>query len=187
MRNTGFRPRRADVHFNVSRMLCAHGRIRTRRSCWRPTASQRRITTAIGNFSLAATSATVSAVAGIAAPEVKVIHQRPALIQELTWRPRYAVGRSPSAEADATEQIVFSFYNDRLFRLTVNYDRRADRGADRYRHGRGDFRSLRVPGQAHRVEDAADAVRVRGGVGHACRAMGRRRRFARALPIVICT
>ena len=50
------------------------------------------------------------------------------MIQELTWRPRYAVGRSPSAEADATEQIVFSFYNGRLFRLTVNYDRRRTEG-----------------------------------------------------------
>ena len=126
MRNTGFRGRRAAVHFK-SRML---GRM---------AASSLAIVLAANGvaaqdhdryreFQLGSDVATVSAVAGIATPEVKVIHQRPALIQELTWRPRYAVGRSPGAEADATEQIVFSFYDDRLFRLTVNYDRERTKG-----------------------------------------------------------
>lgn len=80
------------------------------------------------DFRLGSDVATVSMAAGVVAPEIKVIHQRPALIQELTWRPRYAVRRSSSAETDATEQIVFSFYNDRLFRLTVDYDRTRTEG-----------------------------------------------------------
>jgi len=80
------------------------------------------------DFQLGSDIATVSMAAGVVAPVVTVIHERPALIQELTWRPRYAVPRSSSAQTDATEQIVFSFYNDRLFRLTVDYDRERTEG-----------------------------------------------------------
>jgi hypothetical protein len=54
--------------------------------------------------------------------EAKVIHQRPALIQELAWRPR-PVRVEPSRQTDAVQQLVFSFYNDELFRIVVTYDR----------------------------------------------------------------
>ena len=47
--------------------------------------------------------------------EVKVIHQRPAVIQELTWRARPALGGS-SLQTDPVQEIAFSFYNDELFR-----------------------------------------------------------------------
>jgi hypothetical protein len=50
--------------------------------------------------------------------EAKVIHQRPAVIQELTWQPL-----SSSPQADPVRTIFFSFYNDELFRIVVNYDR----------------------------------------------------------------
>ena len=54
------------------------------------------------------------------ASEVKVLHQRPALIQELEWRPN----RSGSAsEFESVRLVVFSFYNGRLFRIFVDYDR----------------------------------------------------------------
>ena len=127
IRNTGCRTRRAAVRFNVSRMR------------WRTGASALGILLAANglaaqdhdryrDFRLGSDVATVSMAAGVVAPVVKVVHERPALIQELTWRPRYAVRRSSSAETDATEQIVFSFYNDRLFRLTVDYDRERTEG-----------------------------------------------------------
>jgi hypothetical protein len=53
--------------------------------------------------------------------EARVIHQRPALIQELDWRP----GRYPGSAPDtgAVKDIVFSFCNGELFRMIVNYDR----------------------------------------------------------------
>jgi hypothetical protein len=127
MRSTRCRTQGAAVHFNVSRMR------------WRTGASALGILLAANglaaqdhdryrDFRLGSDVATVSLAAGVVAPVVKVVHQRPALIQELTWRPRYAVQRSSSAETDATEQIVFSFYNDRLFRLTVDYDRERTEG-----------------------------------------------------------
>jgi len=51
--------------------------------------------------------------------EVKMIHQRPALIQDLEWRPRY----SGSTESDPVKDVLLSFYNGQLFRMVVNYDR----------------------------------------------------------------
>lgn len=54
--------------------------------------------------------------------EAKVIHKRPAVIQELAWRPR-PVRVEPSRQTDPVQQMVFSFYNDELFRIVVTYDR----------------------------------------------------------------
>jgi hypothetical protein len=53
--------------------------------------------------------------------KAKVIHQRPAVIQELTWQPRLSLSSSP--QADPVRAIHFSFYNGELFRIVVNYDR----------------------------------------------------------------
>jgi hypothetical protein len=53
--------------------------------------------------------------------EARVIHQRPALIQELEWRPQGSFASSP--QADPVKTILFSFYNGELFRMVVNYDR----------------------------------------------------------------
>ncbi|MBZ5544861.1 MAG: hypothetical protein LAO07_14470 [Acidobacteriia bacterium] len=52
--------------------------------------------------------------------EAKVIHQRPALIQELEWHPQLSL---TSSQADPVRAIFFSFYNGELFRVVVNYDR----------------------------------------------------------------
>jgi hypothetical protein len=52
--------------------------------------------------------------------EAKVIHQRPALIQELNWQPQLS---RTSSQADPVRAIFFSFYNGELFRIVVNYDR----------------------------------------------------------------
>ena len=50
--------------------------------------------------------------AGVA-PEARVIHQRPELIQELIWLP---------PQGDSVRKALFSFYNDQLFRIVVNYE-----------------------------------------------------------------
>ena len=47
----------------------------------------------------------------------KVVHQRPAVIQELEWR---YPGSLP--EADPVKEILFSFYNGELCRMVVSYD-----------------------------------------------------------------
>ena len=58
--------------------------------------------------------------------DVKVIHARPALIQELTWWPPNLPGAS--YQADAVEQVLLSFYNGELYRISVTYDRTSTEG-----------------------------------------------------------
>jgi hypothetical protein len=58
--------------------------------------------------------------------DVKVLHQQPALIQELTWWP--PVIPENSHRAKAIEQIVFSFNNGELYKISVTYDRSAVEG-----------------------------------------------------------
>jgi hypothetical protein len=57
---------------------------------------------------------------GASASDAKVIHSRPALIQELEWRPR-SLGSSPQTES--VDKVIFSFYNGELYRIVINYDR----------------------------------------------------------------
>jgi len=57
--------------------------------------------------------------------DVRTIHGRPALFQELTWWP------SPlgiSFRSDPIEQILFSFYNGELYKISVTYDRTSTEG-----------------------------------------------------------
>ena len=58
--------------------------------------------------------------------DVKTIHGRPALIQELNWWPPNVPGTS--LRSDSVEQIFFSFYNGELFKISVTYDRTATEG-----------------------------------------------------------
>lgn len=78
-------------------------------------------------FELGSAVAAVSTLTGVAGSELKAIHQRPAVIQELTWKPRYA-RRPVAAETESVDQVVFDFYDDRLFRVTVDYDRKQTEG-----------------------------------------------------------
>lgn len=57
--------------------------------------------------------------AGMNASEATVLHQHPAVIQQLEWQPRWPM----QAQADPVENGVLSFYNGELFRIVVNYDR----------------------------------------------------------------
>ena len=53
--------------------------------------------------------------------DVKSLHERPARIQQLEWRPPYALRGSEGA--DPVRDISFRFYNDALYQLVVTYDR----------------------------------------------------------------
>jgi hypothetical protein len=56
---------------------------------------------------------------------VTTLHTRPALIQELEWRPQ-PLGMS--SRTDPAKQILFSFYNGELIQITINYDRHETEG-----------------------------------------------------------
>lgn len=80
--------------------------------------------------------------ASLRAADVKVIHARPALLQDLTWEPRLTAN-STAGLSDPVESVLLSFYNGELYRIAVNYDRQ------------------RVEGLT--VQDMVDALSVRYG------------------------
>jgi hypothetical protein len=57
--------------------------------------------------------------------EANSIHQRPAVIQELTWWPPLASG---TRRGEPVRKILFSFYNGGLYRILVTYDRYVTEG-----------------------------------------------------------
>ena len=73
------------------------------------------------DFQLGATLSSVASLGKVAVSDVKTIHQRPALMQELEWRPPY-VGSSSTSAQDPVKQILFSFYEDQLSKIVVDYD-----------------------------------------------------------------
>jgi len=72
-------------------------------------------------FQLGSSVASVKAFTGSPETDLKTVHQRPALLQELVWSPRYSLRRA-IPDVDPVRQMVFSFYNDQLFRIAVQYD-----------------------------------------------------------------
>ena len=74
-------------------------------------------------FELGTSLAAVSAATGVASSEATTLHQRPALLQDLEWRPSRWTAGSTAESTDPVDRIVFSFYNDRLFQIVVDYGR----------------------------------------------------------------
>jgi hypothetical protein len=78
-------------------------------------------------FQFGASLESIISQTGMRSDEAKIIHTRPALIQELEWRIRPSLD-SPSTETDSVKSIVFSFYNGQLFRIAVSYNRERTEG-----------------------------------------------------------
>jgi hypothetical protein len=72
------------------------------------------------NFELGTDLLIVAQQAGVNPSEAKVIHRRPALIQQLDWRPQPF---GSSSQTEAAKEVNFSFYNGQLYRIVVTYDR----------------------------------------------------------------
>lgn len=62
----------------------------------------------------------VIAASGARAADPKTLHERPATIQQLEWRAPYVDSRNTLA--DPVREISFTFYNDALYQVIVNYD-----------------------------------------------------------------
>jgi hypothetical protein len=78
-------------------------------------------------FRLGSSTADVVARAGATARDVKKLHERPALLEELSWRPPYTSGRDAN-ERDSVAGIVFSFVDNQLFKMVIDYDRSRTEG-----------------------------------------------------------
>lgn len=83
-------------------------------------------------FGMSLTAAVAQA--GTQLSDARVVHQRPALIQELDWKPRpllavYKPGDKPAEKisdpvsADPVKEGLLSFFNGELFRIVITYDR----------------------------------------------------------------
>jgi hypothetical protein len=73
------------------------------------------------NFQFGETLPAVAKQAGLAMSDAKLIHERPAVMQELEWPIWLGAGSAP--QTDPVKTVLFSFYNGELFRIVVNYDR----------------------------------------------------------------
>lgn len=73
-------------------------------------------------FTLGSSVAAVTSVTRSADRDLKTVHSRPALVQEVTWQPRYMTGL-PVADRGSINEMVFGFVDDRLFQMTVSYER----------------------------------------------------------------
>jgi hypothetical protein len=63
---------------------------------------------------------TVAGQVGASVSQAKTIYSRPALVQELEWRPQ---SLGASVQKESANEVVFSFYNSQLYRIEVKYDR----------------------------------------------------------------
>ena len=79
------------------------------------------------DFTLGMSTAEVLAHAQAVPRDVNTLHQRPALLQDLSWRPPYMATRD-STGRDSVAVIVFSFVDDQLFKMAIDYDGRATEG-----------------------------------------------------------
>src|SRR5580693_5143710 len=77
-------------------------------------------------FSIGANLATVLKLNGQKLADATVTHDGPVLFQEVTWWPPNIPG--PAYRADSVEQILFSFYDGALYKMSVNYDRVSTEG-----------------------------------------------------------
>ena len=60
----------------------------------------------------------------LVAADVKVVHERPTLVQEVTWGP----SRVTSIEPDPLAEMILTFSAGRLARIAVSYDRERTQG-----------------------------------------------------------
>ena len=77
------------------------------------------------NFQLGTDLLTVAKKTGMNPSDAKVIHRRPALIQELQWYPQPL---GPSSGSEPAKDVFFSFHNGELFQIAINYDRHETEG-----------------------------------------------------------
>ena len=149
-------------------------------------AAQSQDRTSYRDYRLGNDLTSVAKVAKVSAAGVKTVHQRPSLIQELEWRQPYVMGGSAMSQSDPVQRIVFTFYDNQLFRLVISYDRQRTNGMTD-----GDMiDALSATYGVALLQPSAKNVPALTGVtarrvGRADRAVGRRRLLGRALSIVV--
>jgi hypothetical protein len=70
------------------------------------------------DFSFGADLGTIAKQAGVDPSRARMLHSRPALMQELAWRP----------QAQPVKEVVFIFFDGELYKISVSYDRHETEG-----------------------------------------------------------
>jgi hypothetical protein len=73
-------------------------------------------------FTLGSSLPSVTAVTKTTERDLKTIHSRPAMLQQLEWRPRYMTG-APVPGRDSIDRVVFDFVDNQLFKMSIAYAR----------------------------------------------------------------
>lgn len=81
------------------------------------------------DFTLGAPLASISTMTESRPTDVRVVHERPVVMQELRWLPSAfgTAGRS-ATRGKGVQQVTFSFYEQHLYRMMVDYDRAQTKG-----------------------------------------------------------
>jgi hypothetical protein len=77
-------------------------------------------------YSLGSGVAAVAQINDTREGDIKVLHERPARIQELAWRAPHAP--LENQQPDPVREVLFSFYDDQLYRIVATYDRERMQG-----------------------------------------------------------
>lgn len=72
-------------------------------------------------YPLGSSLASIVKLSGARTNDLKTLHERPAMIQELEWLAPFVL--SGAKQPDPVRDVKFTFYNDQLFRIVVSYDR----------------------------------------------------------------
>lgn len=76
-------------------------------------------------FTLGSSTDDVMARSGAARRDLKTLHERPSLLEELSWRSPF---RTLASDPDPVAAIVFGFIDHQLFRMSIDYDRSRTQG-----------------------------------------------------------
>jgi len=105
-------------------------------------------------FALGSSLASIAKATGADPVTAKIVHRRPAVMTDLEWRPRYHSGGVLTT--DPVDVMVFRFYEDQLFTIVVDYDRRRTEGmtsADMIDAISASYGVSRVPSSAVRARE----------------------------------
>jgi hypothetical protein len=72
-------------------------------------------------YALGASLAAVAHTSETPVVEAKILHERPARIQQLKWRAPYVA--TDGTGADPVRDILFTFFDDQLYQVVVTYER----------------------------------------------------------------
>ena len=112
-------------------------------------------------FSFGMSSAAVLKQTDMKMTDVKTLHSQPALIQELTWWLPLLPGNS--YQANSVREILFTFCNGQLYRMSATYDRSAIEGLTAEDLMHVDRGQVRSPDRSREQEIDLSTGERRGG------------------------